>query len=502
MAWAQIRQKARYVPGKWLITRGPGGFSQRRWQPGHYALPSGAWVSGPARPGNAAAAAGAAAGGAAGAGGGAGAPGDTGGYHGLTDAEMAAKANQLADAQIAASSAKIKAQQAAAAAQGRRDVATQTALGGAQMGMISKIPENIQGIRNTAGQAISDFGNQVSGAAAGQLQGEQGAAGAFEAAQTGMGPAAPQEAAPGQAAGVNAQAALAASAQMGGTIPARQQAEVGAASAIAAEGMPAVVARATQDQVAMRMTDAATEDEKYRQQLIDLAATRGGIYQDAYNNLIDVESKKFGQWEAEQRLKLDQQQFAYAQEKDKNDRIAQHDAFLAQQVAAGQKTKAQAAKDKRNYDLSVRRVEATEAGVTLRADQAHAVDSAKSKVVGYQVDSTGQPILDANGKKIPVAKTGAAKPPKGGVKTAASMAKAARGKPDKVGVNDKGQKTVQWNTPNKSYAAAKAEIIAALKDSGYTQAQAVKIATAAVNSAYGPGVGGRPGVRRHGPGNK
>jgi hypothetical protein len=152
-----------------------------------------------------------------------------------------------------------------------------------------------------------------------------------------MAPAAPQEAAPGQAAGVNAQAALAASAQMGGTIPARKEAELGAASAIAASGMPAVVARATQDQVAMRMTDAATEDEKYRQQLIDLAATRGGIYQDAYNNLVDVETKKFGQWEAEQRLKLDQAQFAEAQRQHLKDEDLQYQALLAQRAASGRR---------------------------------------------------------------------------------------------------------------------------------------------------------------------
>jgi hypothetical protein len=136
MPWQQVQQKARYVPGKWLITRGPGGFSQRRWQPGHYALPSGAWVSGPARPGNAAAAAGAAAGGAAGAGaGGAGAPGDSGGYHGLTDAEIAAKANQRSRTLRSPPPPRRGSEPSRQRLQqGRRDVATRTALGGADGG--------------------------------------------------------------------------------------------------------------------------------------------------------------------------------------------------------------------------------------------------------------------------------------------------------------------------------------------------------------------------------
>jgi hypothetical protein len=235
---------------------------------------------------------------------------------GLSDEELARRAAALADSQIAARQAAIERQRAAAYAQAQRDAATYQALGSAQMGMIGQIPANIQAIRNTAGQAIAQYGNQVSAAQAQALGGEQAQNAAFAAAQTGGTPAvapaptdggAPAPTGPGPAGpiGVNAQAAMAASAQMGGVLPAREQAEIGAASAAAATGMPAVVARATQDTVAMRMAQAATEDADFRQQLLDASYERGGIYQDALNNMYELEDRKLGRFEAEQKRKQD-----------------------------------------------------------------------------------------------------------------------------------------------------------------------------------------------------
>jgi hypothetical protein len=64
------------------------------------------------------------------------------------------------------------------------------------------------------------------------------------------------------------------------------------ATASYAAGMPAVVARATQEQVAQRMAEAAAVDADYRAQLVDVAAERGGIYNDALNNLHRIEQRR------------------------------------------------------------------------------------------------------------------------------------------------------------------------------------------------------------------
>src|SRR5262245_15912191 len=153
-------------------------------------------------------------------------PGDTG-YKGLSWEEIDRRANALADSQIAAKQAAIERQRAAAMQQAQRDAATYQALGGALMPMINQIAPNVQAIRNAAGQAMAQCGNQVSGAQAQALQGEQAQNAAFAAAQSGNAPA-PAATGPGPAAtgpgpagpiGVDATAAMAASAQMGGVLP-------------------------------------------------------------------------------------------------------------------------------------------------------------------------------------------------------------------------------------------------------------------------------------------
>src|SRR5215831_18967740 len=150
-----------FVPGRWVnVTQRIGGsvFTQRKYQPAHYADPhTGAWVPKPSSGGSG---------------------GASPGYTGLTDEEIQRRANAQADAQIQASGDAIRRAQAAAAAKAARDSATYQALGTAQMGMIGQIPANIQAIRDTAGRAISGYGNQVAAGQASQLKSEQAAAAA------------------------------------------------------------------------------------------------------------------------------------------------------------------------------------------------------------------------------------------------------------------------------------------------------------------------------------
>jgi hypothetical protein len=383
------------------------------------------------------------------------------GYEGLTDAEIEARANALADAQIGASRSEITRQQAAAMAAAGRDVSTLRGLGEAQMGMISKIPAQIQDIRDTAGAAMAGFGSTVAGAEGAQLTAEQAANAAFTASQVGPTAAAPPAADPGAVAAATGAIARA---------PADAQVEIGGASAIAAAGMPAVVARATQDQVMQRMAQAASVDADYRAQLIELAAKRGGLYADALDGLYSVEKDKFGEWEAKQRLKLDQQQLALQQR-----------AEIANEKLAGIKTK----QSQQGLDL--------EAGRLRLANQKEANDlqeamakgakpnAALSKVYGYVVDTNGQPILNAAGQKIPVAKTSKAATGKKPAQVANTSAQKYSSKLKRMPDNS----ITGWHNEHVvPYAQAITQITAELVAMGIPQAQARQLATQAANTYY------------------
>src|SRR5436309_86140 len=100
--------KARWVPGHYRYGKGS---QWGIWEPGHWALPNGRWVNAPKRRPPV----------------GAGVAVDVGadsGWGGLSDAEIEARANALADQQLGVSRDEIMRQQAAAAAMAQRDVST------------------------------------------------------------------------------------------------------------------------------------------------------------------------------------------------------------------------------------------------------------------------------------------------------------------------------------------------------------------------------------------
>lgn len=511
--------KSVWVPGKWIQPKttpqwwrsGAYGVPARKYQAGHWVDPrTGAWVSkgGKITVGGKTTTT----------------TGDSGytpgSYHGMSDADIDARANALADAQLASSQSAINRARAAAAAQAMRDENTIGALGQAQMGMINQIPANVQNVYNTAAQAMSQWGSQVSGAAAAQAQGEQAAGQAAVASQVG-------DTARTDTSGLNAQAAAAATAAIGGTIPAQQAISEGASTGAYAAGMPAVVARATQDQVAMRIADAATEDAGYRQQLIDLAATRGGVYNDALNNLYGIEEKKFGRWEAEERLKFDKAQFEYKQKQDTAEvTAATSDAKFKQwlalqqlQITRGKLTLAQKTQMARlQHELEMesqgrtklqqgqQRLNQGQTSLRLknRRDQAYiqdlinqgtGIDASASKVAGHLVDNNGNDIY-RNGKTIPLdtrAYSSASKTKKGGVKLANEMASKFRGNPYTTHTA-KGETTKTSLPPKVDYGAAFIQIRDALMGRGYKRPEAEAIAHNAMNAHYGNQY--RPGKQR------
>ena len=466
---------ARFVPRKRVTIRDKG-FTQTKFQRAHWADASGRWVAAPSRASRPT-------------------PGATGtttsssssssstGYHGLSDDEINARANAYADSAIAAKTAAIQRAQAMARAQAQQDAEQMGQIGQAQMGMINQIPANIQAIRNRAGEAISSFAGQVTGAQQQQVSAEQAANAAFSASQTGGTPAAAPAGAPapaGGAIGVDPAAAAAAENAMGGQIPAVASAQMGEAGAIYAAGMPAVVARATQNKIAERMAQAASEDADYRQQLIDAAAERGGAYADALGNLYDIETKKFGIYQAQQNLKNDQQDMLLK----KQEMALRVRAELANEVQFGIKTKAQALKDWQNYQLAQGRLEVSQTNATTSAGRAALAGA------DYYTDGKGRVVpkgykYNASGQLVKMASPGTVKAPKGGPAKAASMAGQLRGTVWGSAPGGKGGQVKLM--PKVGYRAAYNQIHSAMLDLGYKDPEAASIARHAVDSHYGPG---------------
>lgn len=395
----------------------------------------------------------------------------SGGYVGLTPAEIEARANASADAQIGTSRAEIQRQQAAAAAAAQRDASTLRGLGESQMGMISQIPSQIQNIRDTAGAAMAGFGSTVAGAEQKQLSAEQAANAAFTASQ--VGPTAPAPSSADPAAVAAATGALA-------RAPADAQVEIGGASAIAAAGMPAVVARATQDQVMQRLAEAASTDADYRSQLITLAATRGGVYNDALDHLYNIEKSKFGEWEARQRLKLDQDKLRLEQRAEAaNEKIAKVKGLQSQQgldLEAGRLTLATQREANRLQEVMAKGAQP---------------NAALSKVYGHVVDVHGNAILGSDGQQIKVTASGGVSPASAAAKVTAAKnnAFAIARRNSKLHYDDRGNVPSNKKVPTRTREHTITEIIDSIGDSlraiGYTDAQIRAIAVNAVKQYYG-----------------
>jgi hypothetical protein len=65
-----------------------------------------------------------------------------------------------------------------------------------------------------------------------------------------------------------------------------------------------------------RMSTAAAQDDKYRVQLLDLAAVHGGLFEKAVSALYALEVRTLGRWEAEARHQLDLRQIAETRRRD------------------------------------------------------------------------------------------------------------------------------------------------------------------------------------------
>jgi hypothetical protein len=70
------------------------------------------------------------------------------------------------------------------------------------------------------------------------------------------------------------------------------------------------------DRVVERMVSAASADDSYRVQLVDLAALHGGLYERAVDALYLHEARSLGRWEALARHRLDRRQLMETRARD------------------------------------------------------------------------------------------------------------------------------------------------------------------------------------------
>jgi len=426
---------------------------------------------------------------------------------GLSDAQIQSNAHAYASGQVANMQAAIARQQAAAAAAAQRDEQTMGLLGQAQMGMISQIPANIQGIKDTAAAAMAQWGGGVAGAQQQQAQSEQAQNAAAVASQVG-------NTAQGQTQGLDAAGAAAAVQAMGGTIPAQQQIAEGQATASYAAGMPAVVARATQDQVAQRMAQAASTDADYRQQLLDAANQEGGIYQDALNNMYNLEQQKFGTWQAQQQMKIDawNQQYKVWSDQQSATAAAQDTKFkqwlsLQQLKLSGGRLTLEQQKEEHKLQQQIFTNQATttrlqqgqtrinQAGTRIAQAGANYYTDAQGRTVpkGYRFNVKGELIkvpTPAKPKAPPISST-----PGGGrgIKLANDMASKFRGTPTKISTSG-GKSSATTLPPKVDYGKAFIQIRDRLIGMGYKRPEAEAIAHNAMNTYYGNEF--RPGKQR------
>jgi hypothetical protein len=72
-----------------------------------------------------------------------------------------------------------------------------------------------------------------------------------------------------------------------------------------------------QEQIVERVASAASDDDGYRVQLIDLAASHGGIYREALDRVYELQREALGRCEAMARLLLDYRQLVETQKRDR-----------------------------------------------------------------------------------------------------------------------------------------------------------------------------------------
>jgi hypothetical protein len=230
-----------------------------------------------------------------------------------------------------------------------------------------------QGIYNTAAEELKSLGGGYSDAMKARIQGAQDAAAQFASSQ-GAPPSAPA---------VDA-TALADTAYHGAVnIP---------GSSLAAQGANWAAMEAEQAGVPLLQggADIRSAQADYEKQLLDLASKRPELSDQIANELFQNELRKQDARIKQQAQNLYSSQFA---------NTIRHQRVTEAQGAARVRT------SQARYNLAV---QAHKDAMAKAATEGRRPNASLSRAYGYIVDSNGNPILDRNGKHIPVPKSGSA----------------------------------------------------------------------------------------------
>lgn len=161
---------------------------------------------------------------------------------------------------------------------------------------------------------------------------------------------------------------------MGATNPGERLLTLGAQARTQADLQPGIAGKATQEALIAALKRAGMEDDEFGQRLLEQAAKYPELRAQILDQLTKFEMDKRGQRLYERQFGLKQQEFA---EEKRQNRLT--------------------------YNLQVQKYQLD---LQEAAAEGRQPSASLSKTYGYIVDQDGNPILDANGKRIPVAKTG------------------------------------------------------------------------------------------------
>lgn len=180
--------------------------------------------------------------------------------------------------------------------------------------------------------------------------------------------------------------------QQGAAIPGSSLVSQGAAARGQAEAMPGISALQTQSEIAA-LTNKGT------QELVDLAKTRPELRDKVLDVLYSREVAKLNARVAQQNADIRQQaQDTISTQLGETTR--HHVATEGAATRSARTSERRARIAEKNYQLQL---DKHEQAIATAEREGRAIDPSASKVAGYLVDESNNPILDKHGNKIPVA---------------------------------------------------------------------------------------------------
>lgn len=301
----------------------------------------------------------------------------------MLDTQATAQAN----AALAPEKAEVERQRALAAARAKAD---QSALSGLAVTVADMqrglVPGAAAPYADAAGQ-IGDLAQGFSAGVAERLAAGQGANAEFAASQG-------AQATPA----VDPTAVKDVMYGLGGFVPGASLAAQGAAAGAYAAAIPAITSLALAGDYKKALFEAASQDDEYAQQLIQVAAKFPDMRNQALEALRKYEMDKAGyKLDVRQQAVQERAQSLYERQFNETARGNRVEEKQTQQEINLRKSQLQLDRQKLQLDSAQAVVDAQEAIAEGRQ-----IDASASKVLGYIVDKQGREVLGKNGRRIRV----------------------------------------------------------------------------------------------------